>query len=146
MDDISSSAMIALVPVDAGWCKQDCPHLTLVYAGKIPDLVATAFNDLAKDAASLAMLSNSLWLKVTGLDVFGEDGDRVNVLKLQPSSELLAMRRVVEHWNASEFPFNPHVTVGPSYLGVDVIPERIGFNQILVGWGNDSIPFRMKNQ
>lgn len=144
-DDHSKSAMIALIPVDAGWCKQETPHLTLVYAGEIPDLPADAFNDLAKDASSLAMLAAPLWLKVTGLDVFGGDTDeRVNVLKLQPSSELLAMRRVVAHWNASQHPFTPHVTVGPSHLGVDLIPEGIGFDHVLVGWGDDQIPFRMK--
>lgn len=145
MDNFNKSAMIALVPTEAEWCKQDCPHLTLVYAGEIPDLPADAFNDLAKDAASLAMLSNPIWLKVTGLDVFGDvTEERVNVLKLQPSSELLAMRRVVEHWNASQFPFNPHVTVGPSHLGVDLIPDGVSFDQVLVGWGDEHIPFRMK--
>lgn len=145
MDEFSSSVMIALLPTEASWCKQDCPHLTLVYAGEIPDLKIGTFNELAKDASTLAMLSNSLRLKVVGMDVFGDDAEgRVNVLRLQPSSELLAMRRVVEHWNASEHPFNPHVTVGPVNVGVDIVPDSIGFDQLMVGWGDDKVTFRLK--
>ncbi len=55
------------------------------------------------------MLANPPFLKVLGTDIFGDE-EKVNVLRLQPTPELLAMRRSVENWNASEHPFNPHVT------------------------------------
>ncbi len=103
-NDYSDSVMIALLPATDEWCKIDLPHLTLVYAGKKDALKPTAFNELAKDAASLAMLSGPLFLKVLGKEVFGDSDDKVDVFRLKPTPELLAMRRVVERWNASEHP------------------------------------------
>ncbi len=142
-NDYSDSVMIALLPTTDKWCKIDLPHLTLVYAGKKDDLKSTAFNELAKDAASLAVLSGPLFLKVLGKEVFGDSEDKVDVFRLKPTPELLAMRRVVEHWNASEHPFNPHVTIGPEGSVVED-PMYIAFNRILVEWGNDSLTFWLK--
>lgn len=139
----SEGTMIALLPTTTDWCKQDLPHMTLVYAGLISEHKPTAFNELAKDAASIALLSSPLILQVVGVDVFGEE-EKVNVLKLQPSSEVLAMRRVVEHWNASQFPFRPHVTIGPYMLGVDIIPHSIIFDRIYVGWGDENLTFWLR--
>lgn len=142
-NDYSDSVMIALLPATDEWCKIDLPHLTLVYAGKKDALKPTAFNELAKDAASLAMLSGPLSLKVLGKEVFGGSEDKVDVFRLKPTPELLAMRRVVEHWNASEHPFNPHVTIGPEGSVVED-PKYITFNRILVEWGNDGLTFWLK--
>lgn len=143
MDDFSGSAMIALLPTSTEWSELELPHMTLVYAGETKDLKPSAFNEMAKDAASIAMLSAPIWLKVTKVDVFGED-DKVNVLRLMPSSELWAMRRTVEDWNASEYPFNPHVTVGPAKSFVENVPRMIGFDRIMVGWGDEQITFWLR--
>ena len=143
MNDFSDSVMIALLPTTSEWCKIELPHMTLVYAGEKKDLRANAFNELAKDAASIAMMQGPLHLRVTQVDVFGDE-DKVNVLKLQPSSELLAMRRFVERWNKSAYPFNPHCTIGPVQPFVADTPRYVGFDRIMVGWGEDQLVFWLK--
>lgn len=143
MEDSSGSAMIALLPIMTDWCRIELPHLTLVYAGETKDLSATDLNELAKDASMLAMLSSPITLRVMGVEVFGDWGDgKVNVLRLQPSPELWSMRRAVEKWNASEFPFRPHATIGPAGMGsIMDYPRYLAFNRVLVGWGNENITF-----
>jgi 2'-5' RNA ligase len=147
---VEQSVMIALLPIASDWCKLELPHMTLVYAGEIPDLNPSEFNEIAKDAASIAMLSGPITLKVTGIEVFG-DTDKVDVLKLQPTSELLAMRRMVENWNASDFPFSPHATIGPVGSSVALqqtgdIPRWVAFNRVYVGWGEESLTFLMNTR
>src|SRR5688572_25809770 len=108
--------MIALLPSHTEWCRQSTPHMTLVYAGLIEDHSPSAFNELAKDASALAMTNQPMTLRTKGLEVFGEgsvDSPKVDVILLEPNPELLAMRRLVEKWDASEYPFRPHVTIGP---------------------------------
>lgn len=139
----NDGVMIALLPITTDWCQQDCPHMTLVYAGLKTDLKPTDFNELAKDAASIAMLSGTIQVKTLGVAVFG-DTEKVNVLRIQSSSELWAMRRSVEHWNASEYPFNPHVTVGPIGTSVDYVPGYLAFDRIMVGWGDENLTFWLK--
>lgn len=138
-----TGVMIALLPMTAEWCKIDLPHMTLVYAGTTEDLKAGAFNELAKDASMISMLTTPFSLRVRGVEVFGTD-DKVDVLTLEPSSELLAMRRVVERWNASEHDFSPHVTIGPQGSFVDQPPFAITFDRILVSWGEQNLTFWLK--
>jgi 2'-5' RNA ligase len=141
----SEGVMIALLPITADWCKQDLPHLTLVYAGTVSQMKPTDFNNLAKDAASLAQLASPFFLRVVAMEKFGTPGDEVDALRLMPTTELWAMRRFVEDWNQSEHSFNPHVTIGPAGSGasLDVVPQAIGFNQIYVGWGDDGLAFNL---
>jgi 2'-5' RNA ligase len=136
--------MLALIPTDGSWCQQPLPHLTLVYAGTIDDLPITAFNDLAKDAITVAQQTRPFSLDVTGIEVFGgdsEDNPAVEVLTLKAIPPLLTARRLVEKWNASEHPFNPHCTIGPDGSAQGVLPTRLYFDQILVAWGNRNISF-----
>ncbi len=142
MDDFDDSVMVALLPVTSDWCRIEVPHLTLVYVGEKKDLKPTVFNELAKDAALIAMLSNPIMLKVMGTDIFGEE-DKVDVLRLQPTPELWAMRRAVERWNASEYPFKPHATIGPTGTLVET-PTYLAFNRIMVGWGKENLTFWLK--
>jgi 2'-5' RNA ligase len=142
----SDSAMIALLPVTNDWCRQELAHLTLVYAGLVKDLKPTDFNELGKDASALSMLASPLMLRVTGVQVFGPDDDKVDVLTLQPSSELWAMRRAVEDWNQSQFEFSPHCTIGPSLGSPPIsynqnIPSYLAFDRIMVAWGDDALTF-----
>lgn len=144
MVDRKESTMIALLPITTDWCQIECPHMTLVYAGEIPDLKPTSFNEMAKDAASIAMLSNPITLRVTGIETFGEE-EKVDVLRLQPTPELMAMRRMVEHWNASQHSFKPHATIGPpSGLMSEMTPRYLAFDRIAVGWGGDLLTFWLK--
>ncbi len=145
MDDNSESVMLALLPISSEWCRIELPHLTLVYAGKKEDLAPGAFNELAKDASMLAMLTTPLTLRVIGTEVFGGRGydDKVDVLRFQSTPELLAMRRTVERWNASEFEFKPHATIGPTGTFVEM-PRFVAFNRIMVGWGKENLTFSLK--
>ena len=144
MDDYKDSVMVALLPRNSEWCRIDLPHLTLVYAGEKKDLPQSAFNELAKDACTIAMLTPIVNVRVLGPEVFG-DTEKVDVLRLEPSSELLAMRKIVENWNASEYPFRPHVTIGPTGGGVPAdYPRILTFDRVMVGWGNERLTFRLK--
>lgn len=142
MNDFSQSVMIALLPTTTDWCKIDLPHMTLVYVGEIQDLRPIEQNEMSKMALSLALACKPLTLVVMGLDVFGDE-DKVEVLRLRPDPELLAMRSMVEHWNGSEHPFNPHVTVGPIGSTGTQIPDSITFNRIAVGWGNSLLEYKL---
>ena len=144
MDDFKDSVMIALLPITTDWCRIELPHLTLVYAGETKDLKPTDFNELAKDASMIAMMAKPLTLKVMGTEVFGDWGtERVDVLRLQPSPELWSMRRAVEKWNASEYPFRPHCTIGPTGSPLQEMPRYLAFNRIMVGWGKENITFEL---
>lgn len=143
MEDHSESAMIALLPVSTEWCKIDLPHMTLVYAGEIPDLPEGTFNELAKAASSISMLAPPISLAVTGVEVFGDE-EKVDVLRLETTPELLAMRKIVEPWNRSTYPFNPHCMIGPVGSLDQVAPTRLGFNRIYVGWGEQNLTFNLR--
>jgi 2'-5' RNA ligase len=139
----SEGVMIALLPMNSEWCKIALPHLTLVYAGVKSDLKPTDFNDLAKDAAMLAALSTGIGLRVLAKEQFGSNNE-VDAFRLQPTTELWAMRRAVEKWNASQHPFNPHVTIGPTGTFVEIVPSAIYFDRLYVGWGDESLTFWLK--
>lgn len=140
-------AMIAFLPVDGSWCKQELPHMTLVYAGTIDKLAPGDFNSLAKDAAMIAMLFRPFSLQVTHLDVFGDE-DKVDVLRFRPTPELMAARRTISKWNASSHEFNPHATIGPAQQFIDArdFPRMIGFDRVMVGWGIESLTFNLNNK
>jgi 2'-5' RNA ligase len=139
----SEGVMIALLPSSSDWCNIELPHLTLVYAGVKSDLKPTDFNELAKDTAMLAALSFGIGLRVIAREPFGVNGE-VDAFRLQPTTELWAMRRAVEKWNASQHPFNPHVTIGPIGTFVEIVPRAIYFDRLYVGWGDESLTFWLK--
>lgn len=143
MLEVEKSVMIALLPTIADWCRLELPHMTLVYAGEIPDLKPTDHNEMAKMALSIAMICGPITLHVFTTDVFGDGQDKVDVLRLKTTPELLAMRQMVERWNASEHPFNPHVTVGPVGSITDLIPAAIRFDRIMVAWGDDQLVYKL---
>lgn len=141
---MSTGVMLAFLPTDGSWCQQPLPHLTLVYAGTIQDLAETVLNELAKDALTVARQTRPFSLDVTGIEVFGgdsEDNPKVDVLTLQPTPSILAARHLVENWNASQHPFNPHVTVGPEGSASGNLPTQLYFDRILVAWGNRNLVF-----
>lgn len=141
----SASAMIAFLPRTAEWCNIDLPHMTLVYAGTIDKLQPSAYNDLAKDAASISMLTGPFNLVVRDVDVFGDE-EKVNVLRFRQTPELLALRKIVERWNASQHPFNPHATIGPANSYVEHRPSVVGFDRVMVGWGDESMTFNLNTK
>lgn len=134
MEDHSQSVMIALLPTTSDWCHIELPHLTLVYAGEIDSLTPGDYNELGKDVLSLSREFGPIELGVIGPDVLGEK-EPVDVLTLFETPELSAMRAKVEHWNASQYDFNPHVTVGPLDSLEGTIPNSILFDRIMLGWG-----------
>lgn len=146
-DPNKTGVMIALIPTDTTWCQQMCPHMTLVYAGTTDELSPGAFNELGKEASDLAVLSRPLTLKVTGQQEFGgdtPDNPPVEVFTLESTVELRAMRRAVEGWNASDFPFNPHVTIGPRGTVVPDPPTFLRFDKIMVAYGDQELIFSLR--
>jgi 2'-5' RNA ligase len=141
----SQGAMIAFLPTTTEWCEIELPHMTLVYAGTIDKLPPTAFNELAKDAAAISMLTRPFALTVRDVDVFGDE-EKVNVLRFRPTPELLALRKYVERWNASEHSFNPHATIGPATSYAERRPGVVGFDRVMVGWGDDQMVFNLKDK
>jgi len=141
---MSDGVMIAYLPVNSEWARQPLPHMTLVYCGTIGDLSPTAKNRLAKDAISAGMMTGPIGLEVTGVDTFGDSFERVDVITLFSTPRLLTARKMVENWNASEHPFNPHATIGPEGTASEVvIPPMVYFDRIMVGWGDERMVFNL---
>lgn len=142
----SEGVMVAFLPTTTDWCRQELPHMTLVYAGLKTDLTPSDFSALAKDTASLSMLTRPFVLSVFSIEVFG-DVDKVNVLRFRNTPELMAMRRYVEPWNKSQHPFNPHATIGPTSLNsMGPMPSVVGFDRIMLGWGEEQLTFWLNNK
>lgn len=143
---METGVMIAFLPVSGEWCKQSYPHLTLVYAGDMIDLQMSSVSAIAKDAIMVARSIRPFALDVVGVEVFGggeNDNPKVDVLRLQPTQQLLLARQIVEHWNASDYPFNPHCTVGPEGSAEGMLPTKLYFEQVAVSWGNRRLNFNL---
>ena len=134
--------MIAFLPTTSAWCNIDLPHMTLVYAGAIDKLKPSDYNELAKAASSISLLTNPFSAEVSKVDVFG-DTDQVYVLKFRLTPELQAIRNYVEQWNKSEYSFNPHATIGPATEPLGVTPDFVFFDRVMVAWGDDRMTFKL---
>lgn len=146
MDEYQESVMVALLPDVTDWSTLKLPHITLVYAGEIPDIPSHTRYELTKAAYALATKYPPQMLDVLGFDIFGEGESMVDVLLLRPTDELDAMYDVLEPWNKSKHPFNPHATVGPLGSLKDDSPTKMYCPRILVSWGTDNISFRFNGR
>lgn len=164
---MSDTAMIAFLPTNGSWCKQDFPHMTLVYAGDIADRPKSEFNEMAKDAISAARVVKGFSLNVVGVETLGDAGEEVDALILFPTPQLLiAYNMVSPRWEESEFKGNylPHATIGPAgsaYAQVDpltntddvsysqrrrdTLPASIYFDRLAVCWGPDKMIFSLSD-
>lgn len=145
MQDVSQSVMVALLPLEpVEWTQTDLPHMTLVYAGQIPDLRPTVFNELGKIAAVIGNGFAPVVTDVLATDILGDE-ELVDVLLLRPTQEILAMRAMLEPWDASMHRFKPHVTVGPAGSVKDHVPNQLIFDRCIVKWGkSESIVYNLK--
>lgn len=146
MYEIEDHVMVALLPIFSDGMQVDYPHLTLVYAGKASTQTTQSLDGLAKAAASLAMLCRPITLRTLTKDVFGEgteENPRVDVFRFHPNLDLLKMRTVVEDWNASQFPFNPHITVGDEGSWVGEVPRMIAFDKVSFAVGKNYQEFQL---
>lgn len=160
---MTDTALIAYLPEDGSWCKQDFPHMTLVHCGDISALKPTDLNTIGKDAISAARITGPFSLPVTSVEEWGED-ELVDVLVLYPTPQLMLARKIVERWESKFKDFKPHATIGPAgsafsdsipYYdqGSDVsesryrmmkrstLPDRLYFNRIAVCWGDKKMVF-----
>jgi 2'-5' RNA ligase len=157
--------MIAFLPTNGSWCKQDFPHLTLVYAGEIGDRPDAEFNEMAKDAISAARVVKSFSLSVTGVETLGDSGEEVDALMLFPTPQLLvAYNMVSTRWNKSEFSdYLPHATIGPAgsaYMDTvldntdevnysarqrNTLPASLYFDRLAVCWGDKRMIFALSD-
>jgi hypothetical protein len=155
---MADDAMIAFLPVDGSWCKQDFPHMTLVHAGPIADRNEEEFNRLAKDALSAGRLTGVFNLCVTGVEELGTD-QPVDALIVYPTPQLLQARKMVADWDTGEFPdYKPHLTIGPAgsatlmtqnpsgyslgYMNQS-LPTKVYFNRIAACWGDKRLIFNI---
>lgn len=161
---MSDTAMIAFLPANGSWAKQDFPHLTLVYAGPITGRDRSEFNTMAKDGISAARATGSFSLNVIGVETLGDAGEEVDALMMFPTPQLIVARKMVESWNNSEFTdFLPHVSIGPAGSAYaqqvpsntdqltyasrrqDILPSNINFDRLAVCWGNDRLIFNLNS-
>ena len=146
MSEHSDSSMIAFLPDEASWVQQKLPHLTLVYAGPIAEAGSSLKRDLLLETSLLAAFVPRLWLPVLGVDQFGDDVDRVDVLRLLRTVPLDVARRMVESYSKSQHKtYNPHVTIGPvgSANQVD-LPKGVFFSRVMLSWGDDHVVFDLR--
>lgn len=144
MDPNENNVIVALIPQNDEWCKIEPAHMTMVFVGLKENLKPNIFNSLAKDVASIAMLSNPIMAKVIGKDILG-DNERVDVMLISPTPEILAIRNMLEDWDVSDFPsFNPHVTIGPVGTFIDNMPMYLVFDRIMILWGTDRLTFWLR--
>jgi len=154
-------AMIAFLPSDGTWCKQDFPHMTLVSAGKTADRPESDLNEMAKDAINAArIVRGGFSLNVTGIETMGEN-EKVDVLMLYPTPQLLVARDLVKKWE-TEFPdFKAHATIGPegsafatdapNYTNYDspsrrsTLPSSLYFDRIAVCWDDKKLVFNLSS-
>lgn len=148
MDDKENSdnIMIALLPTNTSWSKIDCPHLTLVYSGKIEEHYANDFNSMAKDVSALASISPMIMGEVTGIERMGPPEEPVAALMIRPSQEILALRSFLVKWDRSEWPeYRPHATIGPYPVGLSGMDVRqLVFDRIMVAWGDSNLVFSLR--
>jgi 2'-5' RNA ligase len=164
---MNTTAMIAFLPANAPWCKQDFPHMTLVYAGDIEGRDKTEFNNMGKDAITAARAIRTFTLTVTEVRELGDQGEEVDALIFYPTPQLLVARKMVESWNQSEFTdFLPHVSIGPAgtasavdvpvtdYMDVNydsdyrrkrrnTLPASVYFDRLAICWGDERIVFSL---
>lgn len=163
---MSDTAMIAFLPTNGSWCKQDFPHMTLVYAGSIVDRPKSEFNEMAKDAISAARIVKAFSLNVTGVEELGDQGEEVDALIFFPTPQLLiAYNTVAPRWNQSEFTdYLPHATIGPAGSAIaqedpltntddysytqrrrNTLPASVYFDRLAVCWGDDKMIFSLSD-
>src|SRR5688500_9807292 len=138
--------MVALLPSYFDWPNVEFPHLTLVYAGEKSDVSASDLDSLSKATLSIALLSTPITLRTLTKDVYGEgtdDNPKVDVLRFHPNVDLLRMRAIVEDWNASKFPFSPHLTVGPEGTWNGVAPMMVAFDKVAFVVDGESQEFHL---
>ncbi len=144
MPNYNNSIMVALLPTSSEWCKIDLPHVTVIYGGEVPASKPTMFNELAKLTSLVASTTNELLMKVEKVDIFGDD-ERVSVLVLEKTKEILKLRRIFEKWDDSDFTvFRPHATIGPEGSEINPVPLYLVFDRLAVVWGDQILSFRLK--
>lgn len=147
MSEHDTSIMIAFLPLEASWVKQDLPHLTLVFGGEISDRTDQDFKEMMADMVIAATLMPRFSLLSLGVEQFGEGVEQVDVLRFVPTTPLLAVHRVVERWSKSQYmSYNPHVTIGPVGTANSVeLPFRVHFDRILLAWGDKHYTCYLRN-
>lgn len=143
MNEFFNDGMIALLPTTSDWCRIDLPHLTVVYLGKISDLMISSQNELIKQALNLSIKFSPFALYVQSVEEFGDDNP-VDVLLLDTSPELEQWHESFKDWDKSDHSFNPHCTVGPKGAIVGLtVPEILVFDRILVSWGEEKTIYKL---
>lgn len=143
---MNTSAMVALLPSNDSWCRQDLAHMTVVYLGELEDLSDTLRIELTQKVSDLACLMRGFSVKVLKQEIFGTD-ESVDVLTIDKSPQVLALRSFFQDHNASEHTdYSPHVTIGPhealsENTSKEPSPMYLTFNRIGLFWGDEQVVF-----
>jgi 2'-5' RNA ligase len=146
MYDAEDKVMVALLPIFSDGMQADFPHLTLVYAGRAGSLSAQDLDALGKTAASIAMMSRPVTLRTLTKDVYGEgteDSPKVDVFRFHPNLEVYKMRNILQDWDVSKFPFNPHITVGDEGSWTGEVPRMVAFDKVCFAVGGQRQEFQL---
>lgn len=146
MDSVDDKVMVALLPIFSDGMQVDYPHLTLVYAGSVDSLSTSDLDGLGKAALSMALMSHPVTLRTLVKDVYGEgieDNPKVDVFRFHPNLDVLKMRMLLQDWDASKFPFNLHITVGPEGSWVGEVPRLMAFDKVAFVVGTNRQEFQL---
>jgi len=145
MDNQGNSIMVAVLPKTSDWCKLELPHTTIVYGGEVTSSKPTMFNELAKLASVVAENTPEFLAKVKGVETFGKD-EKVSVLVIEKTDELIRLRQKFEKWDDSDFStYKPHATIGPEGTVINLVPLYLVFDRLAVVWGDKILSFRLKS-
>lgn len=146
MASTDDKVMVALLPVFPEGMQVDFPHMTLVYAGRTSALSPSDLDGLAKAASSIAMFSRPVTMRTLTKSVFGQgtdDNPMVDVLQFHPNLDVVKMRSTLDSWDASQFPFRPHMTIGPEGSWVGEVPRMIAFDKVCFAVGGQRQEFQL---
>lgn len=105
-------------------------HLTMVWTDALTDQQVFDIREVLHATVSTSYFSLA---KRKGITLFGPNND-IPVLTVQPHEELHVLREVLaEHPlipNPSEYPWNPHVTLGFEHMQPLVIPPIIKLSHL----------------
>lgn len=139
-DGYDDSIMVALLPKGETGSKLELPHLTVIYGGEIPEMTARETFDLIGTFISVMDGTPIPPLKVTGLEIFGDD-EKVEVLTFASNPELDRLRTIFEPHHKSQYKeFKPHLTMGPvGSVRNKNLPDTVEFNRLILAFGDRKI-------
>lgn len=143
MSEYDDSAALMWPAIFPGSDKIEVPHVTVLYLGDKGEVPVSAMAALLVNIDNLAAPGT---VATTGLEVFGEDDDRVWVATLDDSVLGPLRARIKERsarygiLDASSYPdYRPHVTLVPYSSEKPKLPRSVTLGPLEMWWGDEHI-------